>query len=237
MAQAAAAAKCAGDELPKRLLCLCGEMAAGRGCPGWAISPGASLQGFGGQRPCLPCCFSCLPSHPTHPKASGLPWLLQKCHPHPAAPIPGRGKQLPALAGARYQPQHSLPPHYPSAFPSAFGLLCWHFSPETLDFVATLASVMSGLYFKSLFVLFKKTCHFQEKHNKNLTKIPPQEPCASSTQSSSRCIHRVTESFHLESASKIIKSSQTPPCPLNLVVRCHIYSFFQHQCSWSSRLF
>lgn len=104
-----------GDELPKHSLCFCGEMAAGRGCPGWGISPGASLQGFGGNPP-APRASPLLSVHilharPAQPKAPGLTSLCQQCHSPPCCPhsLAG-GSSFPALVGARHQPQHSRPP-------------------------------------------------------------------------------------------------------------------------------
>lgn len=121
-----------------------------------------------------PCFSSALSPHPTHPPCAAKgTWthFPVPAMPFPTLlpPFPGRGKQLPS-PGRCQAPAPAQPPTlYPSAFPSASGLLCWHFSPETLDFVTTLSSVMSGLYFKSLFMLFKKK-HATSK--KNITKIP-----------------------------------------------------------------
>lgn len=203
-----------GDELPKRLLYFCGEMAAGRGCPGWATSPGASLQGFGGKSPSpvlLLCSQSQSHACPMQPKAPGLTSVCQRCHPSPLCPhsLAGGSSSQPWLVPGTAPAQP--PTLYPSFFPSASGLLCWHFSPGTLDFVATLSSVMSGLYFKSLFMIFKKK-HANSKENiTNIPQKPPQEPCASSTQSSSRCIHRIPELLKKYLQDHRVQSNTTLP--------------------------
>ena len=46
--------------------------------------------------------------------------------------------------------------------------------------------------------------------------------------------HRIKESLRLEKTSKIIRSNHqpTPPCLLNHIPKCHIYTFFEHLQGW-----
>lgn len=82
-----------GDELPEHLLCFCGELAAGRGCPGWGSSLGASLQGFGGNPPSPPQSPSHTPALGSQRHLDSLP-CARNAIPHPAAPIPWQGEAV-----------------------------------------------------------------------------------------------------------------------------------------------
>lgn len=120
-----------------------------------------------GKPPTHPCASPLLPVHiPRLPHSAKSTWA------HFSVPeMPSLTPQPHSLAGgSSFQPwlvpgtAPAQPPTlYPSVFPSAFGLLCWHFSPGTLDFVATLSSVMSGLYFKSFFMIFRKNMPLPRK--------------------------------------------------------------------------
>ena len=65
---------------------------------------------------------------------------------------------------------------YLSAFPVAWGLLCWRFSPETLGFYNYSVIYQDlGLFLISLDVTQVTICHFQKTKKQNRIKKNPQK--------------------------------------------------------------